>query len=182
MNHIRKLSVGSGENGRAKVDVDETVTPARVAALPGVEVYQIWGANELPAVGPDEREITFSPYFPEPGGIRFLLLRLPPDTAPAGAQLPESVDPAEALAEAERVFPGVLAALTPDEFGRHRTDTVDVNLLLDGELWLELDDGTEKRLSPGDCVVQRGANHAWHNRTTRPALMASVLIGAQRSA
>ncbi|RKN36705.1 cupin domain-containing protein [Streptomyces hoynatensis] len=176
---IRQISIGSEPEGKSRVDVAEAVKPTTVAALPGIEVYQIWGTDSTPVVGPGEQDVSFAPYFPEPGGIRFLLLTMPPENAPA----PEvTVDPAEAAAEAERVFPGVLAALQPDEFGRHRTDTVDVNLILDGELWLELDDGTETRLTPGYCVVQRGANHAWHNRSGRPVLMASVLIGAGRSA
>lgn len=176
---IRQISVGSDAQGSARVDADQAVKPTTVAALPGIEVYQIWGTNEPPRIGPAEQEVSFAPYFPEPGGIRFLLLTMPPDDAPAA---PASVEPAEALAEVERVFPGVLAALRPDDLGRHRTDTVDVDIILDGELWLELDDGTEHRLTPGHCVVMRGAKHAWHNRSGNPVLMASVLIGADRSA
>lgn len=176
---IRQISVGSDAHGHARVEVDEAVKPATVSALPGIEVYQIWGTNEPPRIGPAEQDVTFAPYFPDPGGIRFLLLRMPPDDA---SEPPAPADAPEALAEAERVFPGVLAALRPDESGRHRTDTVDVNIILDGELWLELDDGTETRLTPGYCVVQRGAKHAWRNRSGNPVLMASVLIGADRSA
>ena len=176
---IRRISIGSEPGGKARVDVLETAVPTTAAALPGTEIFQIWGTDSPPTVGPGEQDVSFAPYFPEPGGLRFVLLTMPPEDVPPPAA---SVDPAEAAAEAERLFPGVLEALRPDEFGRHRTDTVDVNLVLDGELWLELDDGTEHRLTPGSCVVQRGANHAWHNRSGRPVLMASVLIGAHRTA
>lgn len=176
---IRRTSIGSEPGGKARVDASEAVEPALVATLPGFEIFQIWGTDSEPIVGPGEQEISFAPYFPEPGGLRFLLLTLPPDGAPAPAT---ALDPAEAAAQDERAFPRMLNELTPDEAGHHRTDTVDVNLLLDGELWLELDDGSEFRLTPGHCVVQRGANHAWHNRGDRPALMASLLIGARRSA
>jgi quercetin dioxygenase-like cupin family protein len=171
---FRVLSVGYDENGHSNVDMDGRVAEVTTKALPGVEVYQIWGADDVPVVGPGENEPSFAPYFPDPGGIRYLFLRLPPDGEA------EPVSEAD-LAECGRVFPGVLTALAPDEAGRHRTDTVDVNLILDGELWLELEDGTEKRVVAGDCVVQRGARHAWHNRSGRPALMASVLIGAKRA-
>jgi quercetin dioxygenase-like cupin family protein len=58
----------------------------------------------------------------------------------------------------------------------HRTETVDVGVVLEGETWLLLDDGSETRVGPGDAVVQRGTNHAWANRSDRPARMLFVLI------
>ena len=36
--------------------------------------------------------------------------------------------------------------------------------------------GPETRVSAGDAVVQRGANHAWANRSDRPVRMLFVLI------
>jgi quercetin dioxygenase-like cupin family protein len=58
----------------------------------------------------------------------------------------------------------------------HRTETVDVGVVLEGETWLLLDDGSETRMSAGDVVVQRGTNHAWANRSDRPVRMMFVLI------
>jgi len=58
----------------------------------------------------------------------------------------------------------------------HRTETVDVGVVLEGETWLLLDDGSETRVGPGDAVVQRGTNHAWANRSDRPVRMLFVLI------
>jgi quercetin dioxygenase-like cupin family protein len=58
----------------------------------------------------------------------------------------------------------------------HRTETVDVGVVLDGETWLLLDDGSETRVGVGDAVVQRGTNHAWANRADRPVRMLFVLI------
>src|SRR5919197_114847 len=58
----------------------------------------------------------------------------------------------------------------------HRTETVDVGVVLEGETWLLLDDGSETRLGAGDVVVQRGTNHAWANRSDRPARMVFVMI------
>jgi quercetin dioxygenase-like cupin family protein len=58
----------------------------------------------------------------------------------------------------------------------HRTQTVDVGVVLDGETWLLLDDGSETRVGVGDAVVQRGTNHAWANRSDRPVRMLFVLI------
>lgn len=60
----------------------------------------------------------------------------------------------------------------------HRTETVDVGIVLEGETWLLLDDGSETRVGVGDAVVQRGTNHAWVNRSDRPVRMLFVLIDA----
>jgi quercetin dioxygenase-like cupin family protein len=58
----------------------------------------------------------------------------------------------------------------------HRTETVDVGVVLDGETWLVLDDGSETLMGPGDAVVQRGTNHSWENRSDRPVRMVFVQI------
>jgi quercetin dioxygenase-like cupin family protein len=60
----------------------------------------------------------------------------------------------------------------------HRTETVDVGVVLEGETWLLLDDGSETRVGVGDAVVQRATNHAWANRSERPVRMLFVLIDA----
>ncbi|MEO7369693.1 MAG: cupin domain-containing protein [Ilumatobacteraceae bacterium] len=49
--------------------------------------------------------------------------------------------------------PGMIA-------GMHRTDTVDYDTILAGEIVLVLDDG-EIELGVGDCVVLPGAMHGW---------------------
>jgi quercetin dioxygenase-like cupin family protein len=75
---------------------------------------------------------------------------------------------------------GVLVRFTEQEAGAvspmHRTETVDVGIVLDGETWLLLDDGSETRVGQGDVVVQRGTNHAWANRSDRPVRMVFVMI------
>ena len=58
----------------------------------------------------------------------------------------------------------------------HRTETVDVGVVLEGETWLLLDDGSETRVGLGDAVVQRGTNHAWANRSDHPVRMMFVMI------
>jgi quercetin dioxygenase-like cupin family protein len=63
-----------------------------------------------------------------------------------------------------------------EESPMHRTETVDVGVVLEGETWLLLDDGSETRVRAGDAVVQRGTNHAWANRSDSPVRMVFVLI------
>jgi quercetin dioxygenase-like cupin family protein len=61
----------------------------------------------------------------------------------------------------------------------HRTETLDVGVVLEGETWLLLDDGSETRVRVGDAVVQRGTNHAWANRSDFPVRMVFVLIDGE---
>jgi naringenin degradation protein FdeH len=61
----------------------------------------------------------------------------------------------------------------------HRTETLDVGVVLEGETWLLLDDDSETRVGVGDAVVQRGTNHAWANRADSPVRMVFVLIDGE---
>ncbi|KZV77689.1 hypothetical protein PENSPDRAFT_746805 [Peniophora sp. CONT] len=63
----------------------------------------------------------------------------------------------------------------------HRTTSVDLNILIHGELVLILDDGSETHLkNPGDTVVQRGTLHAWRNpSSTDWTRWATVVIDAK---
>jgi quercetin dioxygenase-like cupin family protein len=59
----------------------------------------------------------------------------------------------------------------------HRTETVDYVIVMSGEIEMDLDDSSVK-LSAGDVMVQRGTNHAWVNRSGKPARVAFVLVDA----
>ena len=52
-----------------------------------------------------------------------------------------------------------------------KTRTLEFGIVLEGELVLVLDT-QEVTVKKGDFVVQRGTNHAWSNRTDKPAVIA----------
>ncbi|WP_428338509.1 cupin domain-containing protein [Mycobacterium sp.] len=60
----------------------------------------------------------------------------------------------------------------------HRTHTLDYDIVLRGEIDLELDDGEVVHLKAGDVVVLRGSTHTWVNRSTEPAVTAFILVDA----
>ncbi len=74
---------------------------------------------------------------------------------------------------------GTLIRMTTFPPGRrspmHRTETIDYGIVLDGEIYLVLDD-TETLLQAGDVVIQRGTDHAWDNRGDQWARMVFILI------
>jgi quercetin dioxygenase-like cupin family protein len=55
---------------------------------------------------------------------------------------------------------------------------VDYGIVLEGEIWLEVDGGVQAKLTCGDTVVQLAGRHVWRNKTGEPALVAFVLTGA----
>ncbi len=81
-------------------------------------------------------------------------------------------------------YPGHIRKLPPRADGRHpmmhRTRSVDYGIVLEGEIFMILDD-QEVHLHAGDIVVQRGTDHAWENRSDRVCRMAFILIGAEFS-
>jgi quercetin dioxygenase-like cupin family protein len=95
--------------------------------------------------------------------------------------MPEDLDLEAALVELGTKLPGLADVMEPDHPGMHTTDTVDLDLVVSGEVWLELDDGEEVHLRTGDCVVQNGTRHAWRNRSSEPAVLFVALLGATRA-
>jgi hypothetical protein len=168
---------GREADGTSVFVANEPAEPIEVDAMPGSQIYLLWGTEDGgPTVGTGPRQPKHLPYFPGAGGTRILFHRFAPDSSesePVG-------DPAAQIAEVEEKLPGLLDVFEPDNPGMHTTDSVDYGICMEGEMYLELDNGEEVRLTPGACVVQQGTRHAWHNRSDKPALMCYVLIGADR--
>ena len=79
-------------------------------------------------------------------------------------------------------MPEPAGTFEPDNPGMHASDTVDCGIVLDGEVWLELDDGKQVHLKAHDAIVQNGTRHAWRNKGDKPVKIAFVTIGAKRDA
>jgi len=67
----------------------------------------------------------------------------------------------------------------------HRTVSLDYAVVLAGDVELELEnvDGGANQFQPlkvGDVIIQRGTNHAWHNRGDTWAIMVFVMLGAEK--
>ncbi|MHB8670292.1 MAG: cupin domain-containing protein [Acidimicrobiales bacterium] len=174
---VRRVVTGQDASGRSVFVSDTVVDPIRLALLPGTEFHRLWG-DDLPPRLPSDGTPPASPsYFPPRGGYRFGFFTL----GPSSVKLPEDLDLAAALNDMERKLPGMAERMEPDHPGMHTTDTVDLDLVISGEVWLELDDGEEMCLGPGDCVIQNGTRHAWHNRGSEPCVIFVALLGADRA-
>ncbi len=175
---MRCVVTGQEKDGKSVIVADTQVEPITVSLLPGTQFHQLWGADTPPTLPTDGQPPHRHGYFPPSGGYRFGFFTLGPDSV----AMPADLDLDAALAELDTNLPGLAEVMEPDHPGMHTTDTVDLDLVVSGEIWLELDDGAEVQLRAGDCVVQNGTRHAWHNRTSDPAVLFVTLLGAARAA
>jgi quercetin dioxygenase-like cupin family protein len=101
------------------------------------------------------------------------------DATPAPIDASEA-DPTDRPVRTPPPANGVLVRFTEmapgAEAPMHRTESVDVGVVLEGETWLLLDDGSETLMRAGDVCVQRGTNHSWANRSDRPVRMVFAMI------
>lgn len=171
---VRRVVTGHDATGNSIFASDSLVEPTTVALLPGSEFHQLWGADETRSFPDDGSRPSTAMYFPPIGGFRFGMFSIPV----LGSISVGDIDMAAAFAEMESALPGLAGHMEPDAPGMHTTATIDFEVVLDGEVWLELDDGAEVHLRVGDTVVQNGTRHAWHNRGVATARLAVFLIGA----
>jgi len=172
---VRRVVTGHDADGKAVFVSDERVAPVTTALSPGSEFHQLWGADEAPHFPDDGSRPPHTSYFPAVGGFRFGHFTLPPE---GSAELPADLDIGAALAEMDEKLPGMTAYMEPDAPGMHTTATIDFEVVLSGQVTLELDDGASVTLGPGDTVVQNGTRHRWSNPGDVPVVIAVFLIGA----
>jgi mannose-6-phosphate isomerase-like protein (cupin superfamily) len=169
----RRIVTGHDANGRAVVLFDGDSPHSFILdKAGGLRLTELWETRSSPADNSGSRDAAEHERRIEPvgGGSVFRIIEYPPDRVRL-----KTLDP-------DRFFHGMGAraadAVTRRHPGMHKTDTIDYCVVLSGEIWAMLDVG-EVLLRAGDCLVQRGTNHAWSNRTDEPCLIAFALIAAK---
>ena len=170
--HRRRSDVSSLRNARrarACSPSTRTSRPSSIAigmsslARPGRERR----TTRLPASATPDYDLTFFPA--TPAGYRVHQIEFPAKGGehppPQGTWPPYGLDAA--------------AMKQPDGTGMHWTNTVDVVVILSGEIGLEQDDGSEVVLRQGDVLVQNGG--ATHGaRDPNRAAVCFINLGAER--
>ncbi|MGZ2222536.1 cupin domain-containing protein [Arthrobacter sp. W1] len=147
----RRVVTGHDDSGTSVVLSDGTVPVHQYMPQDGVGFYEIWQTEHSPAV--------IAPAEPDEPTRR--TLRVAPPSGGTKIRINE-------------FFPGHV-----NERGHqspvHRTESIDYGIVLEGEIYLVLDD-SEVLLQAGDVVIQRGTDHAWANRSTSVCRVAFILI------
>ena len=173
---INCVVTGQNESGKSVIMRHTPVQPVTLALLPGYEFHRLWGSDSIPELPSDGSPPQQPRYFPPKGGFRFGFFTIPPDTATSV----DHIGTESALEEIQQKLPGMVEVLEPGHPGMHTTDTVDFDVVVAGEVYLELDNGTKVLLKAGDCVIQNGTRHAWHNRSSEKCVISVAIVGAER--
>lgn len=176
---VRRVVTGERDGKSCVVSDGPVASTHDFVAVPGFQTTLVWAGPAVPTLpfdGHDPVARTTS-MLPAPHGSRVILVQFPPDSVMTRADF----DPEAAGREYLEFLPGLAESFDPDGSGMHITSTVDYDVILSGELWLELDDGELRHLKAGDIVIQNGTRHAWRNRSESPAVMLAVLVGASRA-
>lgn len=176
---FNRIITGHDQSGQADLKiVGVPPGPGAFEHTPGFSVSSLWRTSRNPVIEPtprDEASATCS-ILPEYGGTTALMVTFPPDDQVAGPDF----DPQKAAAEFGQRLPDLAESFEADGSGYHSTNTIDYAVVVEGEIVLDLGNGRERQLRQGDVVVQVGTRHAWRNRSTHPARIFFVLIGASR--
>lgn len=161
---IRRVIAGVNAAGRSTIISDED-TETRAVRQNGAVVQEIWRQEALPARRTDD-------------GVRGTELELAPPTAGVVVRTytcppDHEADLAGYAASAEEVYGAGNAAPTDAAPGMHRTQTVDVNTIVSGEVYAVFEDG-ETLMRAGDCIIVPGTMRAWSNRSNAPATIVST--------
>jgi quercetin dioxygenase-like cupin family protein len=160
---VRRVVTGHDENGRAVIDDDRTFEPFDpISVIPGV-----------PPV-PNSKDTS-----PAAGGFIHLWRT---ESVPAKVQGPWTEYQKKAIPLSDSI--GTTVRVVDIAPGRsspmHRTVSLDLGVVLKGEIILELDNTVETTLKEGETVIQRGTIHAWHNRTQDVARVLFVLLPSEK--
>lgn len=165
----RRVVSGVNLEGKSVVMVDET-TRTRVA-LPAFTSNDVWRSDTIPTSFDDDDLRDELEFAPAESGIIVRLVTFPPDG---------EVDRESYAATIEEFHGAGFNTEESDVVGMHAMDTVDVDTVLNGELWCLYDSGERVLLKAGDTVINRGTTHAWSNRTDTPVTVVATVIPVKR--
>jgi hypothetical protein len=167
---VRRIVCADGADGRSFALADGPVNDLlRDPARPGFESARVWATDRTPAVALTAQAVAAMPGLLEPPsrGALFRIVTVPPDSAWSSNVSTGAAREFFVAAAAEHLWRGA-GAKHPY---MQQSSTLDLCVVLEGELHLILDTA-EVALCAGDSIVQRGARHAWSNRSNRPAVLA----------
>ncbi|HTE39906.1 MAG TPA: cupin domain-containing protein [Steroidobacteraceae bacterium] len=173
---IRRIVTGHDAEGRSRIESDGPSPAIKlVPERPCYRVTNLWrtvgGTTNIDA---SDSITEHQGVAPPPGGTVIRIIDIPP----------EASNPEERKRQAAATF-GKLFADADHRLddrrhpGMHVTESVDYAVMLEGELTAILDND-ETVMRAGDVLIQRGTNHAWANRSGKPARVLFVLVAGKR--
>ena len=173
---LRRVVTDNNPEGRSRILIDGEA--AKLIALEEAGLAEIWSADLKGGKlldTTDKLSATDLKLEPDPGSVKVRWFTIAAEDNTKSAE--------ELEAGAAFAFNAVGAAHCRVDTVRHpamhKTDSLDVIILVKGAVDMLLDDGDAVGLKPGDVVIQRATNHAWANRGSETALLVAVLIHSE---
>jgi hypothetical protein len=157
---IRRVVTGEPESGQSRFTHIEDVEPF-VNGL--ARIYSVWGYDEAPQL-PICMTSSYdkTSLFPPADGVRVHVITFPPPVDDSSGDTRDRAAELEVVRRMNEVPAGLQRPRGPGiPSGMHRTDTIDIGIVISGTIGLICTDGQEELLQLGDVFVQNGAMHAW---------------------
>ena len=173
---VRRILTGHNEEGESVILEDqENPNDVEIKGISGFIWHELWATDGAPTSNEGnadaaDRPLSLAP--PDTGNV-FRIIDMPPDSVRFG----DGVDKNNTTSQygGSDAYAAGAASRHP---GFHKTRTVDYAIILEGEVYAMMDVG-EKKMGPGDVLIQRGTNHAWSNRSDASCRIAFILIDAE---
>ena len=172
---LRRIVTDNDGDGRSRILIDGAA--AKLIAVEEAGLAEIWAADLQPDKlfdATDRLSVENLKLEPDARAVKVRWFTTPPEDQSKTAQ--------EQEAAAAFGFGAVEASHCRVDTARHpmmhKTDSLDIIVLVKGEVDLLLDDGEAASLKPGDVVIQRATNHAWVNKGSETALLVAILMNA----
>jgi len=164
----RRVVALDKEAGKSTLVGDTSSPDVRLdPARPGFAVHRMWVVDSFPAKIVYETLQLPNVLIPPVKGSVLNLFTFPPDSAWKGKVGEKEVR--AHFAEMGAPDASTYSANAPHPY-MQKTRTLDICIVLEGELTLVLDT-QEVTVKQGEFVVNRGVNHAWSNRSATPAVV-----------
>jgi hypothetical protein len=132
---------------------------------PGIiETIFFWGFPNTPQLPGDIGGVPADIGFAEKGESKIGLICFPPHSA-------GKLDLAATMGEGSLV-------VHDEDPAMHKSDTVDIEIVISGKVDIELESGETRTLVPGSCLIMGGVMHAWKNHYDEACIFAIVVTGA----
>jgi hypothetical protein len=147
----RRRIVTGHRGGKAVVLSDTPLATYAFKTIRGFEHAYVWKTETASEAEPEQVDLAMpKSALPPASGSLVHVVTFPP----AAARVSQPTNASAVTREYSARLPGLADTFEHDGSEMHVTPTIDYAILLDGELWLELDDGRNVHLSAGDIVVQ----------------------------
>lgn len=169
----RRIVTGHNEQAQSMIILDDHAqNVTHIPSWEGLYVTELWVTSEMPIdnFGDGDRSLRPLKHDPDPSGTIFRLVEIPPES--------------KTSFNAAGIFQELGSTNKPSESDSsrhptmHKTNSIDYLVVISGEMIMEMEEGSTL-LQQGDCIVQRGTNHAWVNKSDKSCLIAAILIDAK---